>query len=71
MDNYLEVKNSCKRYPRIYETGCEMRVTALHLKPPRRAQYTRENFVLRIVTSMFSKRKCIEWKFLRHATSLF
>lgn len=80
-DNSLAVINSCKLYHRIprtfwsylYEIDWEMRVISLHLKAPspRRAQYAREHFVLRIVTSMSSKRKCISCNSLRHATSLF
>jgi hypothetical protein len=50
-----------------------MRVVSLHLKTPspRRAQYARGHFFLRIVTSMFSKRKCISCNSVRHATSVF
>jgi len=80
-DNSLAVKNSCKLYQRIprtfwsylHEIDWEMRVISPHLKDPspRRAQYAREHFVLRIVTSMFSKRKCISCNSLRRATSLF
>ena len=81
MDNSLAVKNSCilhQRIPRtfwsyLYKTDWEMRVVSLHLKTPspRRAQYAREHFFLRNVTSMFSKRKCISCNSLRHATSVF